>query len=288
MEVAVRGYNTQLGRQLVVALKENGYSIREISVAKLKLPADVLGHYLNGVDAIVDVDRVPYFSKWTSRYQYNIYASRLAAMRAISSAMKYVDKAPSFYLTLSNAMGYDSFEVHDDYSQLMDDDSFMAEMAEMELQEATRIQRYVKNIRLSVFRIGFVMATDSPEFKVIRKAAKLGLAGIVDDGYQCLPIIHREDLIAAIMFVLKRPDCQGVFNVTIPEIANMIELSKAVHKFVWRPQISLPKWVLRILMGRSVAMLEHNCKVIPVRLSSLGFTFKYPNIQEVINSILKK
>lgn len=282
MDVAVIGYKTTLGRSLRDKLRQRGCIVREITREHLsKLPPLQLGEWLSGCSAVLDVTSTPYIAKWTGRYQYGLYADRLSIIRSITTALKYSEKKPGLLLNLSNCMVYDKYDVHDDFSSQYDD-GFMAEVGEMELSETMKAKEVARDTRIVLLRTGYVMSSTSAAFKVLRNSAKIGIGGIIDDGYQCLPMIHEEDLESIIEEFVFRDDVQGIYNVTIPNMASMSEMMESIYSRISRRQITLPKWMLKILMGRAVLMLEHNCKAIPSRLTTMGYAFKYPDVDSIM------
>lgn len=283
MDIAVIGYKTALGRGLKKRLRAKGHVVREIDREHLtKLTPVQLGMWLSGCSVVLDVTTTPFIAKWTGRYQYGLYADRMELIKAIVASLKYCDPVPDLLLNLSNCMVYDKYEVHDDYSSQYDD-GFFAEVGAMELSETLKAQKYARKMHIALLRTGYVMSVNSPAFKVLRKSSHFGIGGIVDDGYQCLPMIHEQDLLDIIELIIEN-NAQGIFNVTIPEMASMNELVDAIKDHVGTKQISLPRWLLNVIMGRAVAMLEQNCKVIPTRLNDMGYKFLYPDVE----SIMKK
>ncbi|MDO4462178.1 MAG: DUF1731 domain-containing protein [Bacteroidia bacterium] len=283
MDIAIIGYKTHIGRELKKRLRAKGHIIREIDREHLiKLTPVQMGMWLSGCSVVLDVTTTPFIAKWTGKFQYGLYADRMELIKAIVASLKYCDPVPDMLLNLSNCMVYDKYEVHDDFSSQFDD-GFFAEVGQMELSETLKAHKYARSMRISLLRTGYVISEDSPAFKVLRKSSHIGIGGIIDNGYQCLPMIHEEDLMDIIEMLIDVPKAQGIFNVTIPNMASMNELVDAIKKHQGSRQISLPRWLLNIIMGRAVAMLEQNCKVLPQRLVDMGYKFLYPDVESIMD-----
>lgn len=288
MDVAVVGYKSSLGRGVVQRLKSRGMVVREIDREHLvKLTPVQLGEWLSGVSAILDITTTPYLAKWTGKYQIGLYADRMVAIRAIVTSLRYCEPRPQLLLNLSNCMLYDKYDVHDDYSSQYDD-GFLAEVAEMEMREVIKCGRVAPDMRIVHLRTGYVMSAHSKAFKVLKNATMLGVAGIVDDGYQCMPMVHEDDLINVIEKLATEDDIQGVFNVTMPIMASMNEMMEAIHKYVKMPQLKLPKWMLKMFLGEALSMLEQNCKVLPQRLVDAGYEFECQDIDKLMERCFTK
>lgn len=288
MDVAVVGYKSSLGRGVVQRLKSRGMVVREIDREHLvKLTPVQLGEWLSGVSAVLDITTTPYLAKWTGKYQIGLYADRMVTIRAIVTSLRYCEPRPRMLLNLSNCMLYDKYDVHDDYSSQYDD-GFLAEVAEMEMREVIKCSRVAPDMRIVHLRTGYVMSANTKAFKVLKNATMLGIAGIVDDGYQCMPVVHEDDLINVIEKLSTEEDIQGVFNVTIPMMASMNEMMESIRKYVKMPQLKLPKWMLKMFLGEALSMLEQNCKVLPQRLIDAGYEFECQDINQLMERCFNK
>lgn len=283
--VAICGAHTTLGKALREKMRRMGVETVDVCDADLKLPAPSLAERIAGVDGVFNLDGEPYVARWGGRYEFDIYRSHQMSVRSLGNALRFADPRPEFFVTLSNAMVYDKFEVHDEYSNAYGD-SFMAEVGQMETAEAMRIVKHSGGgLRLIVARAGYLMSRDGGAFPLWSAFSRIGWGGRVDEGYQCIPMIHIDDAAAALAFLAENDSANGVYNLTIPEMVSMNELVKAFATTLSRSQHRLPKFVIRLMAGRAVKLLEQNCKVVPKRLSDSGFSFAYPNVDVIVSSL---
>lgn len=284
--VAICGTQTSFGRSVKASLAAKGVSVISIKESDLRMPAPSLAEKLEGADGIINLYGEPYVAKWKGRYEFDIYCSRLLAIRSIGTALRYMTTKPDFFITLSNAMIYDKFEVHDEYSNVYGD-SFMAEVGQMETTEALKMKRHADKTRLVILRSGYVMSRTWGAYPLLAAVSRIGLGGRVDDGYQCIPMVQEDDAIRAITFLAENDSAEGIYNLTIPEMASMNELVKAFATALSKNQHRLPKFILKFMAGRSAKLLEQNCKVLPRRLQDADFAFCYPNVDSIIRSLQK-
>ena len=225
-DIAICGTDSILGKALSKAFQSQGHKVVDIRDIHLHFTPPELARRLSDVKAVINLYGEPYVAKWSGRYEFDIYRSRLEALRALGIALRYTDPQPDVFLTLSNAMVYDQYDVHDEYS-IEYGDSFMSEVGRMETEEAIKIERQSFSGRLVIARTGYIMSNDGGAFSVLSSLSKLGWGGRVNDGYQCLPMIHVDDAVRAILHILATNDAKGIFNLTILCI---IRISIAVIK----------------------------------------------------------
>ena len=285
--IAICGTESTLGTALIEHLQLAGCEIVSLSEDDFRLPPTDYAAKIEGVKAVINLSGEPYVAKWKGRYEFDIYKSRLEAIRSTGVALRYCKTKPDVFLTISNAMVYDQFEVHDEYSTEYGD-SLMSEVGLMETEEAKKIEARTPEVRLVVLRLGYLMSVEGGAYPMLATLAKIGWGGRVDDGYQCLPMVHIEDAIRCIITLISDDNSRGIFNVTIPEMASMNELVKAFAESMSRSQHRLPKFIIKMLAGRAINLLEQNCKVEPRRLNELGFEFRYPSVESIVKDLQKK
>lgn len=283
-KVAICGIDKPLGKALREAFEINGVEVWPIEESHLRLPAPTLAERMEGVRGIINLYGEPYVAKWRGRYEFDIYRSRLVAIRALGVAMQYMTERPLFFLTMSNAMVYDTYEVHDEYSMSYGD-TLMAEVGQMETKETMKVAQTVGDVRMIITRAGYLMSPNGGAYPLIERLARIGWGGCIDDGYQCIPMIYEADAVSALMHLASNPQSQGVYNLTLPEMASMNELVAAFAETIGKNQHRLPKFLIKLLAGRAVNLLEQNCKVLPSRLVAEGFEFKCKNVFDVVRKL---
>ena len=280
-KIAICGAEEPLGRALTKSLQTSGVEVLDLDADDLRAPAPTLGEELEGVDGIVNMFGEPYVAKWRGRYEFDIYRSRLVSIRSLGTAMMYMKRTPRFFITVSNAMVYDKFEVHDEYSMSYGE-TLMSEVGQMETKETMKVAKQTKNVRVIIARMGYLMSREGGAYPLLEKLAKIGWGGRVDDGYQCLPMIYEDDAVRAILHLASDERSQGIYNLTLPEMASMNELVGAFSEALGKNQHRLPKVLIKMFAGRAFNLLEQNCKVLPSRLTAEGFEFLCDNVKSVI------
>lgn len=282
--VAICGTDKPFGAVLKAKFAELGIEVLSLGDDDLRQPAPTLGEKMNGVDGIIDLYGEPYVARWKGRYEFDIYRSRLMAIRSLGTAMLYMQKPPKFFITVSNAMVYDPIEVHDEYSMSYGD-TLMSEVGQMETKETMKVSHSTGNVRVIIARMGYLMCSTGGAYPMLYRLAKIGWGGSVDDGYQCIPMIYEQDAVNAIIHLSENKTCQGIYNLTLPEMASMNELVSAFSHVVGKSQHRLPKCLIKLFAGRAFNLLQQNCKVVPSRLLSEEFKFDCRNVFDIVHHL---
>jgi NAD dependent epimerase/dehydratase family enzyme len=116
---------------------------------------------------------------------------------------------------------------------------------------------------------------------------RMGVANWLGDGRQWLSWIQREDVIAAVEFLLQQDSLTGPFNLTAPGPVTSREFCEAMKRhhrtLVTAP---VPASVMRLLVGEMAdELLLHGQRVVPSALQAAGFEFRYPALDDALAAI---
>jgi uncharacterized protein (TIGR01777 family) len=152
----------------------------------------------------------------------------------------------------------------------------------------TEAQRFdALGIRVCLLRLGVVLAADGGAMDQLRRSVAFGVGTWMGSGKQWLSWVHREDVVAAIDFLLQHESCEGPYNITAPEpITNRglcDELSLRRQVFIKLP---IPAAVMRLALGEMAQeLLLNGQRVVPARLQEAGFQFRYKNLREALAAL---
>lgn len=101
-----------------------------------------------------------------------------------------------------------------------------------------------------------------------------------------MPWIHIDDMVNAILFLLRQDNCRGAFNLTAPIPVTNKVFSKALGKVLHRPTfIPTPPLILKLLFGEMAELLINGQHAIPDKLQKLGYEFKYSELENALQSL---
>ncbi len=234
-------------------------------------------------DAIINLTGRTIARRWNAGYKKQLYASRIETTRNLVAAM---DPGGGQVLLSASAIGYygDGGD-----AQLIENSpsghGFLAELAvdwEMEARSAARI-----GARVCLLRFGVVLGTDGGALAQMLPAFRRGVGGPMGDGRQWVSWIHMEDLVRAVLFLLKTPRIDGPVNLTAPAPERQGDFARALARHLRRPAlVPAPAAMLRLLFGELATTLLASQRVIPQRLITEDFHFHYPDIDSALNQLI--
>lgn len=97
-----------------------------------------------------------------------------------------------------------------------------------------------------------------------------------------------DDAISAILEVLYDPSLAGAVNITAPHPVSNRELTRTLGQVLNRPTVMpMPALAARALFGEMAdEMLLASSRVLPSRLSTAGFPFRHPTLEEALCHLL--
>ncbi len=284
MKVCLTGGTGFIGSKLIRFFSDNGFEVDNISRSDLNSDISIVASKIEGSDLIINLAGASILNKWTSAYKKEIYNSRINTTRKVVEALKLVEKKPSIVLSASAVGIYDSYEVHDEFSDHYSGD-FLAKVCKD--WEAAIAPVHHEGIRLAIIRLGVVLDKDKGALAKMLPPFKLGMGAVIGDGYQPFPFIHINDLLSAIWYIYKNPKSKGVYNLVAPEMVSNGEFSKLLGKKLNRPVFfKVGAKLLKIIQGEGSSVLTQGQKVVPNRLIELEFPFQFPTADSALDDLL--
>ena len=132
-----------------------------------------------------------------------------------------------------------------------------------------------------------MLGKDGGALKKMLPAFKVGLGGRLGNGSQWMSWVHIDDVVNAIMFLVKNESLKGAFNVTSPKPVTNADFTKILAKTLKRPALlNMPDFVIKILFGEvGEALLLNGQKVIPNNLMNSGYDFVYKDMAVALEDI---
>lgn len=298
MKISVVGGFGFVGRNLInELLKKNYDEIVSIDIAKpdfeIKnyryIPADTTseGSWQDEIrtsDAVINLAGATIFKLWSKKYKDLIYKSRIDTTKNIVSA---IDADRETVLISTSAAGYYGDRNSEAlYEESTPGNDFLAEVCKDWEKEALKSEE--KSTRLCIMRFGIVLGKDGGALSQMLPFARLMLNPVLGSGKNFFPWIHIEDLINACIFLLENKDARGAFNFTSPGFATQKEFTRTLGRVLCRPAyLSVPEFALKLFAGELGKSLVMSQKAIPQKLYDCGYKFRYDNIENALENLLK-
>ena len=237
-------------------------------------------------DVVVHLAGENVFGRWTPEKKRRIRDSRVLGTGLLSETLAGLTRRPSLFIAAS-AIGYYGNRGDEELTeQSTSGDDFLAHVSrdwEAATEPAARA-----GIRVVNPRFGVVLTPAAGALAKMLPAFRLGLGGPVGSGNQYLSWIALDDALRAIMHLLATASLSGPVNITAPTPVTNRDFAKALGRVLGRPAIvPVPAFALRMAFGaEGAAMLQSGQRVVPTRLLSSGFAFRFPALDPALRHLL--
>ena len=130
--------------------------------------------------------------------------------------------------------------------------------------------------RLVTARVAPVFDRDAEAWRKLLLPVRLFVGGPLGSGRQWMPWVSGRDVGRALTWLIETPSASGTFNLSAPEPARQIDVTRAAARLLRRPVwLPAPAFALRLALGGVAdALLLSSQRVIPQRLLDAGFVFE--------------
>jgi uncharacterized protein (TIGR01777 family) len=295
--VLISGASGFVGTHLTKFLLEKGYKVKKLT-RSLQDNTDDQIHWnpergeidieaLKDLDAVVHLAGENIAGRWTEKKKAKIEESRVEGTELLSESLAKLNVKPEVLIAASaiGIYGNRGDEVLTEESA--SGEGFLADVG-IKWENATKSAQEA-GIRVCNPRIGLVLGMDGGALQKMLMPFKLGLGGKIGEGKQYWSWIAIDDLVEIVYYLLNNKDLEGPVNAVSPNPATNNEFTSALGRALNRPTIfPLPAFVARGLLGEMAdeTMLS-STRVKPQKLLDSGYKFKYPELEQALNSILK-
>lgn len=283
MKIAMNAVSGFVGGYLSEFLANKDHEIIQIK-RDIHNDIDALKNTIEGSDVIINLAGANISRKWSEKYKKELYSSRIETTKNLVKALSALKNTPKIFISTS-AVGIYKNEQNHDESSTSYDDGFLGKLAKEWESEANKAKEF--GIKTAIFRLSVVLGKGGAMAKML-PAFKFGLGGILGSGEQGFSWIKIDDLARAYEFVIENQK-DGVYNLSSPNpITNKIftiALAKALNRPVF---FKVPNFVLKLKFGEGAVILLEGQKVYPAKLLSQGFKFEHSDINEALESLVRK
>lgn len=224
--------------------------------------------------------------RWTPQRKQAILQSRLDAGKAVVEAVESASVKPRVVVQASAVGFYGSRgnDMIDEFSS--PGEGFLADVAKEWEQSTQKVESF--GVRRVIIRSGVVLGAEAGALLQLLKPFRLFAGGPLGSGRQWFSWIHIEDEVNAILFLLKREDLKGIFNLSAPHPLLQKDFARILGKALRRPSwFPTPGFGLRMILGEMAEeMLLVSQRVAPKRLLEAGYRFFYPETEHALKDIL--
>ena len=243
--------------------------------------------HLETADAVVNLTGELLSAKrWTKKQKGLILSSRIDSTKVLVQAIGASSRKPSVLINASGTGFYGDVPSGEVTESFPAGNDFLAQVCHRWEQEASAVHAH--EVRVVTLRFGIVLAKGGGALQKMMLPFRFFAGGYLGSGNQWLPWIHRDDVIQGILFLLMNSTISGPVNFAAPESVTMKEFCKKLGKAMQSPSwTAIPPFALRLMLGEMADILLTGQRVVSKKLIDAGFVFKFPALQQALESILK-
>ncbi|MCR8915580.1 TIGR01777 family protein [Marinobacter panjinensis] len=231
-----------------------------------------------GFDAVINLAGEGIADKrWSEARKQELMDSRIALTNQLVDVIRSWKTLPAVLVSGSAVGFYGDQGSHRVTEDTPPHDEFTHRMCSDWEQAALRLDP--SGVRVCLSRTGIVAGPGGGFLQRMLLPFKLGLGGRLGNGEQYMPWIHRDDVVAALIWMMETDTASGAYNVVSPNPVTNRQFTRCLAGVLGRPAIfPAPAPVLKIVLGEMSRLLLTGQMAIPERLEAEGFRFRFPDL----------
>lgn len=220
--------------------------------------------------------------RWTDDQKRKIRDSRVNGTHLLSEAIARMNTKPQAFICASATGIYGDRENETLDEQSESGGGFLAGVCrEWEKACEPAIKAGVRVVNL---RLGPILAREGGMLAKLLTPFKMGMGGKVGSGKQYISWVALDDVVNAIKFTINDQSVRGPVNIVSPNPVTNEEFTRTLGHVLNRPTaLAMPAFAARLAFGEMAdEMLLASQKVLPKKLRSMGFAFRYPELEAAL------
>jgi hypothetical protein len=221
--------------------------------------------------------------RWTEAKKAKIRNSRVTSTINLARALAQAANKPKIFICAS-AIGY--YGSRGD--EILREDSapgagFLPEVCRQ--WEAAAKTAFDAGIRTVSLRTGVVLSAKGGALAAMLTPFKLGLGGRIGDGRQWMSWIDLQDMVGAILHIMKTDLLQGPVNMVAPRPVTNAEFTKTLAGVLRRPAIfPVPAFAAKLAFGEMAEeLLLGSQRVEAAKLITSGYPFRCRELKAALS-----
>ena len=294
LRILVTGATGMVGRALCAYLETQGHEVHRIT-RRATSPGDIVWEPEAGTLELpegVDYDAAIHLAgenvadtRWSVEKKRRILESRRLGTRLLARTLAAMERPPAVLVSASGSGVYPrGKDIHDESS--LPGDHFLGRVCRVWEEETDAAKE--AGIRVVLARIGVVL---SPTGGALRKMLPIflsGAGGPIGSGDQRLSWIAMDDVLDILHRATFETSWRGPINLTAPEPITNRDFSATLARVLNRPSfLPAPAAAVRTVFGEMAdETLLADLAVVPEKLFSLGYSFRYTDLEAALRHIL--
>lgn len=302
MKILVTGSSGLVGTAICKSMGSEGHTLLRLTRSSSSSRPDSSGQAIRweppsgsldlagmeGADAVVHLAGASIAQgRWTQGRKEILRSSRVESTRHLVGGIAKLKRKPRVFVSAS-AIGYYGNRGDENLNERSaPGEDFLARLCiewEAAANEAERM-----GIRTVMLRFGIILDAKGGALPRMLLPIRLGVGGRLGSGKQWMSWIALEDAVSIIQHSIQNETLRGPVNTVSPSPVTNAEFTRIVARELHRPAFfPAPRFALRLALGEMAdALLFSSQRVIPEKLTGLNYSYRYPDLQQALRSILQ-
>lgn len=294
--VLITGASGFIGTRLIEYLLSQDYAVIGLSRQKNLVSRHPDMQWISQLDELKS-DQIDYVinlagesigkARWTDARKQQLIQSRVKMTENLYRYLAQRRIVPKCIIS-GSAVGYYGIDADEKWQNACTEESNPQTIFQSELcQQWEKAAQQFTDQNTKIIRLGIVLSAKGGILPQMLRPIRLNLAGKIGHGRQPLVWVHIQDVLRAIEFLMTQPLEAKVFNLTAPERDSQSEFAAlAAHQLKKQPLLSVPAWVMKLMLGEQSQLVLNGQYVKPHALQNAGFEFKFPTLKEALADLL--
>jgi len=297
-KIIIAGGSGFLGEILTSHFANQEYQVVIISRSKptfknnfdwVRWDGKTLGDWVNtldGADVLINLSGKSVNCRYTQKNKDLLVSSRIDSTKILGEALQKVAAPPKLWINPSSATIFanNGLRSGENEKQGIGFSQDLCRNWEKALFESN-----TPKIRKVALRMGLVLDEKGDLMIYFRNIIRTCFGGAMGSGKQHVSWLHYKDLISIIDFIIDN-EIEGPINAVSPTPTPNKEFMKAFRKQIKFP-IGIPtaSWMVKLvasLVGTEAELVLYDRQILPERLLSEGFKFKYSVIEGALKDLV--
>ncbi len=294
MKILISGASGLIGKALTDYLTIQGHDIFSLQrKSPSATPYWDIEHNIITLEKSLRIDAVIHLAgesivegRWNKRKKDKIANSRIKGTKLLADYFSKAAHKPKVFISCSAIGFYGNRQDETLTEQSEKGNSFLANVCqEWENAASSAAQA---GIRVVYLRLGMVLSAHGGALQKMVLPFKMGLGGIIGNGRQYVSWVAIHDVARAVNHIIKNETIEGAVNIVSPNPVTNSTFTKFLGQTLHRPTfLPLPSFLVKLFFGEMAEeLLLASAKVMPQKLLTSGYIFKYPELTIALKKYL--
>ncbi len=297
MKILITGGTGLIGKSLVEKLRERGHTVN-VLIREGQTETDgflwsfsegkIDDAAFNGIESIIHLAGAPIAQHWSKSYKDIIIRSRTESADFLLNECKKRNIRLKSFVSASGVHYHGATTTNQILTEkdgILRND-FLSQVCQ-KWENATHQFGEISD-RVVILRTAAVLSKNGGAFLELNTLAERNLASGIGSGKQWFNWIHIDDMLNMYVEAVENPEMNGTYNAVADEIPTnkqfMKKLAKANRKFFM--PFNVPGFMMKLALGEMSEMLLKGTRVSNEKIKSLGFDFKYSDLDSAFKNLV--